>query len=54
MALFKKELSGWFEEIPPYFVTSAEKGQGKDKVLEFIEEVNKDFVMPDLSSSPGF
>lgn len=49
VALFKKALKGWFEEIPPYFVTSAEKGLGRDKVLDFIEEVNKDFIMPDLS-----
>jgi GTP-binding protein len=49
VALFKKQLSGWFEEIPPYFVTSAEKGQGKDEILAFIDEVNLDFVMPDLT-----
>jgi len=46
VSLFKKELKGWFEEIPPYFVTSAEKGQGKDEILDFIQEVNQDFVMP--------
>jgi GTP-binding protein len=46
VASFKKALKGWFEEIPPYMVTSAEKGQGKDEVLQFIEEVNQDFVMP--------
>jgi GTP-binding protein len=46
VAAFKKALKGWFEEIPPNMVTSAEKGQGKDEVLQFIEEVNKDFVMP--------
>ncbi len=48
IALFKKALGGWFEEIPPYFVTSAEKGTGKEKVLEFIEQVNQDFAMPIL------
>ncbi|WP_285058601.1 ribosome biogenesis GTP-binding protein YihA/YsxC [Pedobacter ginsengisoli] len=46
VAAFKKALKGWFEEIPPYMVTSAEKGQGKDEVLQFIEQVNQDFVMP--------
>lgn len=46
VAAFKKALKGWFEEIPPYMVTSAEKGQGKEEVLQFIEEVNQDFVMP--------
>ncbi|MES2455580.1 MAG: ribosome biogenesis GTP-binding protein YihA/YsxC [Bacteroidota bacterium] len=46
VALFKKELKNWFEEIPPYFVSSAEKGQGKDEIMQFIEDVNHDFVMP--------
>lgn len=51
VAQFKKSLSEWFEEIPPYFVSSAEKGMGREKILEFIETVNKDFAMPDLA--PG-
>ncbi len=46
---FKKALSGWFEEIPPYVVSSAEKGQGRDEVLKFIDDINKDFVMPVLA-----
>ncbi len=49
VAAFKKALNDWFEEIPPTFVTSAEKGLGKDKILDFIEEVNKDFLMPILT-----
>ena len=49
VALFKKKLSGWFEEIPPYFITSAEKSQGKEALLQFIDEVNQDFVMPVLT-----
>ena len=49
VAAFKKALQSWFEEIPPYFVTSAEKGIGRDKVLDFIEEVNHDFLMPVLT-----
>ncbi len=49
IALFKKELSGWFEEIPPVFATSAEKGAGKDEILQFIEDTNLDFAMPILT-----
>jgi GTP-binding protein len=49
IALFKKELSGWFEEIPPIFITSGEKGIGKDEVLNFIEQTNLDFAMPLLT-----
>ena len=37
VAAFKKALGGWFEEIPPSFVTSAEKGAGRDEILEFID-----------------
>jgi GTP-binding protein len=48
IALFKKELSGWFEEIPPVFATSAEKIQGRDEILNFIEQTNLDFAMPIL------
>ncbi|MET1057058.1 MAG: ribosome biogenesis GTP-binding protein YihA/YsxC [Pedobacter sp.] len=49
IALFKKELSGWFEEIPPVFSTSAEKLQGRDEILNFIEQTNLDFAMPILT-----
>lgn len=46
VASFKKKLGDWFEEIPTTIVTSAEKGTGKEEVLGFIHEVNKDFAMP--------
>ncbi|WP_158796816.1 ribosome biogenesis GTP-binding protein YihA/YsxC [Pedobacter sp. L105] len=49
ISLFKKELSGWFEEIPPIFATSGEKGLGKDEILHFIEQTNLDFAMPILT-----
>jgi len=49
IALFKKELSGWFEEVPPTFTTSSEKGIGKDEILNFIEQTNLDFAMPILT-----
>ncbi|MEJ7560533.1 MAG: ribosome biogenesis GTP-binding protein YihA/YsxC [Pedobacter sp.] len=48
---FKKALGGWFEEIPPYFITSAEKSAGRDELLQFIEDVNHDFAMPVLTSN---
>ncbi len=46
VAAFKKKLGDWFEEIPTTIVTSAEKGTGKEEVINFIYEVNKDFAMP--------
>lgn len=35
-----KLLETW-EELPPVFVTSSEKGQGRDELLNYIEEINK-------------
>lgn len=30
-----------WEELPPYFLSSAEKGTGKDEILDYIDQVNK-------------
>ncbi|GAB6981646.1 ribosome biogenesis GTP-binding protein YihA/YsxC [Prevotella dentasini] len=30
-----------WEELPPYFITSAEKKQGRDEVLDYIEQINR-------------
>ena len=30
-----------WEELPPYFLSSAEKGIGKDEILDYIDKVNK-------------
>lgn len=30
-----------WEELPPYFITSAEKKTGRDEVLDYIESINK-------------
>jgi GTP-binding protein len=40
---FLKKTEEIFEEIPDYFVTSAEKGQGKDEVVSFIEELIEEY-----------
>jgi GTP-binding protein len=34
-------LSEQWEELPPHFVTSSEKGSGRDEVLGYIELINK-------------
>lgn len=39
--LFCQTISQWWEELPPVFITSAEKRQGKDEILNFIEECVK-------------
>ncbi len=33
-----------WEELPPYFITSATEGTGKDEVIEYIEKINKDLT----------
>ena len=38
---YKKVLLEMWEELPPIFVTSAEKRQGRDEVLDYIEQINK-------------
>ena len=37
---YKKKLIETWETLPPIFVTSAEKGFGKDDVLNYIESIN--------------
>ncbi len=38
---FIKKLEEQWEELPPYFVTSAETGEGRDALLSYIEEINQ-------------
>lgn len=39
-AAYKRRLAEQWEELPPIFVTSAERGTGRDEVLGFIEQIN--------------
>jgi GTP-binding protein len=41
--LFKNELLKNWEELPSYFITSAEEGTGKEEVLAYIDEINNAF-----------
>ena len=41
---YKKVLSETWEELPPMFVTSSEKKQGRDEVLDYIEQINKELA----------
>lgn len=38
---FIKKLEEQWEELPPYFVTSAETGEGRDALLDYIEQINQ-------------
>lgn len=35
-AMYKKELNKEWDELPPYFITSASTGDGKEELLKFI------------------
>ena len=39
---YKKKLLETWEELPPVFLTSAEKKQGRDEVLDYIEQINRE------------
>jgi GTP-binding protein len=42
---FKIKMLELWEELPPFFITSATKGSGRDNVLEYIEKVKKSFFL---------
>lgn len=46
IAKFRKALLGWFEEVPPNFLTSAEKKMGTDAILTTIDDINQNFILP--------
>ncbi len=35
--------AGW-EETPPFFVTSSSKGIGKEELLDYIDQINRDYA----------
>lgn len=39
---FLKTLAETWEELPPHFVTSSERGTGRDELLDYIERINRD------------
>jgi GTP-binding protein len=48
--LFKAAMLQYFEEVPEIFITSAEKGEGREEVLQFIQDINQRFVAPEIES----
>ena len=42
VAQYQKTLSETWEEMPKMFITSSEKKTGRDEVLSYIEEINKE------------
>jgi GTP-binding protein len=41
LAKYKKEMIKYWDEIPPIFTTSSDSGFGKEKVLNYIDGINK-------------
>jgi len=50
IAKFKKALLATFDAVPDIFITSAETQGGRDEVLGFIGEVNRNFEVPEYDS----
>lgn len=42
VAQYKKVLLQSWEELPPVFITSAETGAGRDELLNYVEQLNKE------------
>ena len=45
---YKAELLEHWEELPPTFVTSSESNQGREELLDYIEELNQLPVQTDF------
>ena len=41
---YKKHLLEDWEELPPIFITSSEKRQGRDELLDYIDNINKSLI----------
>ena len=41
IANYKLKLQDTWEELPPIFLTSAEKGEGRDELINYIEGINE-------------
>ncbi|MDN3205001.1 ribosome biogenesis GTP-binding protein YihA/YsxC [Algoriphagus sediminis] len=46
---FIRKLENFVEEAPQYFITSAEKGTGKEELTEFLEELVKEYDSGELN-----
>jgi len=44
VASYKVQMLESWEEMPEYFITSAENGTGREEVLEYIDSLNQQFI----------
>jgi GTP-binding protein len=47
VATYQKTLAEQWEELPPMFTSSSEKGTGRDEIVGYIEEILKNFNKSD-------
>ncbi|RFC55555.1 ribosome biogenesis GTP-binding protein YihA/YsxC [Brumimicrobium aurantiacum] len=47
IAAYKRRMLKQWEEMPPYFVTSSVSSKGREEVLDYVEEVNGLFEVPE-------
>lgn len=43
LAKYKKEMLQYWDELPPMFSSSSQTGDGKDKILDYIDLINTDY-----------
>ena len=43
---YKAQMLEFWTEMPAYFITSSSNGEGKDEVLNYIDELNQGFQQP--------
>lgn len=44
VATYKEALLEWWEEFPPYFVTSVQNKTGKEELTQYIEQTNQTII----------
>ena len=44
VAAYKEALLEWWEEFPPYFITSAQNKIGKEELTQYIEQTNQTII----------
>lgn len=49
---FKSALEAHWEILPPMFITSSEKGDGRSELLDYIDSINKQCAADKTDSSP--
>lgn len=45
LAVYKREMLKYWEALPPIFTTSSESSFGKEKLLNYIEEINQTWLI---------